>query len=557
MQQVERVAGRPSASASTVARSTPPGNGASARSRRLLVARRAARYDDAMRGPERALPRVLGPRRPVARSRARSSRSRTARSGITATCRAASSMPSGSPSRRRSTSTRSAASLGGRCSKPGGRRRACSTKARTPGCRRSAPRSATSRGHGQRLQPDDVLPRHLQGDPRGREHPDATGARRRSAADERAAGLDEVLAVVEHEEQLAVGQGCRDVVRPDLAGQSAVRGARPRPARRGPAGRPRRGRRPRPRSAPTLHVRGDVEREPGLAHAAGAGEGDDAVRVRAGAAPPRGRAGARPSGCPAGRPGAGRRRRDAARVPAATCCSRSARAGVGSSPVSSTSRRRKACAASIASAARPAAASARTSRQRRPLAERRGGGRLDARPRRRPGRRRRAVPRAGRRPAGAAARRGRPTPPPASGIARNSVRAGPRHSASAALRVEPARGAGPRRRPARTARAAAGSRRLTAPAGRRRSPRWRAQPGHVVVQRLGGVGRRVVGPEARRRAGRCRPRGRPRAPAAPAASGAARPGRRPSRPSHPQRQRAEHVDAQRQLRPVHAGTVPE
>ena len=44
---------------------------------------------------------------PVARSRARSRRSRTACSGITATWRAASSMPSGRPSSRRSTSTRS------------------------------------------------------------------------------------------------------------------------------------------------------------------------------------------------------------------------------------------------------------------------------------------------------------------------------------------------------------------------------------------------------------------------------------------------------------------
>ena len=70
-------------------------------------------------------------------------------------------------------------------------------------------------GHGQRLQPHDVLPRDVQGDPRGGQHPDAG----RVAGDgdhELAAGVGQVLAVVEHQQQVAVDESSRDVGRADV-----------------------------------------------------------------------------------------------------------------------------------------------------------------------------------------------------------------------------------------------------------------------------------------------------------------------------------------------------
>ena len=97
------------ASASTVARSTPPGNGAIAHSSRRSASSRS-RYDESIVARSVRCRSSSRPSRPVARSSARLSRSRTACIGITATWRAASSMPSGSPSSRCSTSTRSAAS---------------------------------------------------------------------------------------------------------------------------------------------------------------------------------------------------------------------------------------------------------------------------------------------------------------------------------------------------------------------------------------------------------------------------------------------------------------
>ncbi len=80
-------------------------------------------------------------------------------------------------------------------------------------------------GHGQRLQPHDVLPRDVQGDPRGGQHPDA-GRVPGDGDHELAAGVGQVLAVVEHQQQVAVGESSRDV-----GGADVVAGG-PQPERR-------------------------------------------------------------------------------------------------------------------------------------------------------------------------------------------------------------------------------------------------------------------------------------------------------------------------------------
>ena len=251
------------------------------------------------------------PCRPVERSRARSSRSRTARNGITATCRAASSIPSGSPSSRRSTSTRSGASSAV-SSKSVRRRRACSMKARTLDCRRRDGRSVASLGTGSGCSRTTYSPGtcSVTRDVASTRTP---GAPRLSAiTSSRHAAID-VLAVVQDEEQLTVGQRRRRSGR-----------ARPPPEIRRPKLRHDRladavgavddGERDDHRLAELGQVRRDVERQSGLADATGAGERDDGVSPRAAAPPPLGRAADPPSGRPAWPPGvrprhAGRTRR--------------------------------------------------------------------------------------------------------------------------------------------------------------------------------------------------------------------------------------------------------
>ena len=73
--------------------------------------------------------------------------------------------------------------------------------------------------HGQRLQPHDVLSRHLQRDSRRREH-SYVGRAAPECDHQLAACLDHVLAVVQDDEQLTVGQRGGDLVRTGLPGGS-------------------------------------------------------------------------------------------------------------------------------------------------------------------------------------------------------------------------------------------------------------------------------------------------------------------------------------------------
>ena len=401
-----------------------------------------------------------GPGRPVARSRARSSRSRTAAAASPRPAGRPARCPSGSPSRRRSTSTRSAASSGRQLVA----RRSAGGRARR---RRARPAAAAarrgrwpSRGTGSGCRRTTYSPGAWSVTREVASTRTPPAARRTATTSARQA-LDQVLAVVQDEQQPALGQRRATSSGPHLAGepQPQARGdGLARPAR---AGRPRRGR--TTTTSESSQLGRDVQRQPGLPDAAGTGERDDAVGAEQAqhllalllAADHRA-VGAR-------RPG---RRSPGATPPEATSCSSSASAGVGSSPVSSARRRRN--------AVRGLHRLGRAAR-RRPAPGRAGGScaRAAARPRppprrrRRPsGRPRRAGTPAGRRSAAAAARRGRPTRPPARARARNSSSAGPPPQRQRRARVVAGPAAGRRPRRARTARAGAGSRGRAAPAAR-------------------------------------------------------------------------------------------
>ncbi len=129
-------------------------------------------------------------------------------------------------------------------------------------------------GYRQRLQPDDVLARHVQGRARRREHVHL----RRVSTDgghQVTAHVDDVLAVVEHQQELLVCQCRRHVGRKDFAGGSQTErggGSLADPFR--PVDR---------REVDDQHIRAvdgvgrNVERQPGLAHATGAGDGHHRV----------------------------------------------------------------------------------------------------------------------------------------------------------------------------------------------------------------------------------------------------------------------------------------
>ena len=148
---------------------------------------------------EGALPVVGGP---SCAARSSASRSRTVVMGMVIAW-------------RRRSRWRAAARPGGGASPPGApvSRSAARTTGRGGG---RAPgtlaRWAASRGsprcpgrHGERLEPDDVLVPGVQGEPGGRQHPDAGAAGQ--GVHELAARLGHVLGVVEHQQQPGLGQG--------------------------------------------------------------------------------------------------------------------------------------------------------------------------------------------------------------------------------------------------------------------------------------------------------------------------------------------------------------
>jgi hypothetical protein len=128
--------------------------------------------------------------------------------------------------------------------------------------------------HRQRLQSDDVLTRCVQRHPRRREHPHP-GCRPPQRDDELAARLDHVLAVVQDEQQVAVGQSGGDLGRAGVPGEE----------------QPEAGNHGLTDVVGTVDTRErdhhcftelgqpgrDVERQAGLADAARPGQGDDAV----------------------------------------------------------------------------------------------------------------------------------------------------------------------------------------------------------------------------------------------------------------------------------------
>ena len=489
-----------------------------------------------------------GPDRPVARSSARSSRSRTACIGITAdlACgqldaerqpvQAAQHLHEVGGVRRRQVVARRA-------------RRACSTKARTPGCRRNASRSVASRGTGSGCRRTTYSPGawRVTRDVASTRTPPAT--RRTATTSSRHASTT-----------------CSPLSRTRSSWRSAsaraTSSARTSPVSRSPsreatAWATRSGRATAPRATTTtsdvLPAGRDVEGQAGLADAAGPGEGDDAVGAEQAhhllpvllAADHRAVGARRPAEVVAG-----------ATAPAATCCSSAASAGVGSSPVSSASRRRN--------AVRDLHGLGRASR-RRPALGRAGGS--CARAAVPPSLPRAASttavwsPAASRASSRSSIRCSRSSSratdaTSSSGSARNSSSAGPRHSASAA--------AGSSRASRRAASTSSLERLEPEPV-----------PAAVALQAPGLAARGVAAtgrrgcraawpsrsPEGRRAracrpAARCRRPGRPRRPAGPAGPGAARRARRPLR-HHVQRERTEHVHAQRQLAPVHSRTVPD
>jgi hypothetical protein len=124
----------------------------------------------------------------------------------------------------------------------------------------------------QRLQADDVLPGDVQRHARGGEHADAGGAGEQRG-DEVARGLGDVLAVVQEQQEGPVreraGHGLRRHVAADPQAQGGDDGVR-HPRAVGDLGQ-RDQRRRRPALGEVGH---DLDREPGLADAAGPGDGD-------------------------------------------------------------------------------------------------------------------------------------------------------------------------------------------------------------------------------------------------------------------------------------------
>ena len=221
-------------------------------------------------------------RRPPVRSRKRSSSRRAISAGLIATTRAAaSSIASGMPSSRRQISATASASRRLRA-KPGRTACARSAKSRTASLATSSSAADPSAGSdsersGQTCSPPTARPSRLvASDPHVR-------TAREDALGEPAGRVEQVLAVVEHEQQVLRAQELDDAAlerraRPGLH----ARGSPPRPGPWRPDRPPRASSQSHAPSAKCGSSLGrDLDREPGLADAADAGERDEARRRRA------------------------------------------------------------------------------------------------------------------------------------------------------------------------------------------------------------------------------------------------------------------------------------
>jgi hypothetical protein len=189
---------------------------------------------------------------------------------------AASSRASGKPSSRR-TSRDTSGSVRSSRTKPGS---ACRARSGEQDLRLRCTRRVARLRHGQRAQPVPGLTRQPERLPAGGQHLHIVGARQQGQA-QLGGGLDHVLAVVQHDEQLAAGQ---------RRGQhGSVRHPRPRRYLQGSRHRRRypvrigdRGQldQPHPVREPGGDLSADLSGQPGLPDASRPEHGDQTVRAQ-------------------------------------------------------------------------------------------------------------------------------------------------------------------------------------------------------------------------------------------------------------------------------------